>query len=212
MLLKLSILTTKMLKKLFIKCVKLASSKLANYALAVLSFFESSFFPVPPDIIIVPMVVAKREKYLQIFFIATSFSVLGSFLGYFIGSYFFSEIGVKIFEFYGYENTNFLKEKFQTSGGIFSWLLILFTAGFTPLPFKLVTIFSGFIQFNLIIFFFTCLVARGLRFFIVAYLTSKFGSTFSIFLEKKGALWTTIIGLVIVALALVIYLIIKFYV
>ena len=99
MLLKLSILTTKMLKKLFIKCVKLASSKLANYALAVLSFFESSFFPVPPDIIIVPMVVAKREKYLQIFFIATSFSVLGSFLGYFIGSIFLVILELKYLNF-----------------------------------------------------------------------------------------------------------------
>tara|TARA_B100000767_G_scaffold161571_1_gene151651 strand:- start:3009 stop:3614 length:606 start_codon:yes stop_codon:yes gene_type:complete len=201
-----------MLKKLFIRCVKLASSKLANYALAVLSFFESSFFPIPPDVMIVPMVVAKREKYLKIFFIATSFSVLGSFLGYFIGSYFFSEIGVKIFEFYGYEDTNFLKEKFQTSDGIFSWMLILFTAGFTPIPFKLVTIFSGFIQFNLIIFFFTCLFARGLRFFIVAYFTSKFGSAFSIFMKKKGTMWATIISLIVVGLALMIYLIIKFYV
>ena len=147
-----------------------------------------------------------------IFLIATSFSALGAILGYFIGFFFFKELGVKIFEFYGYDNTDFLREKFQTSAGAFSWLLILFTAAFTPLPFKLVTIFSGFIQFNLIIFFFTCLFARGLRFFIVAYLSSRFGQTFSIFLEKKGAMWATIIGLSIVALALIIYLAIKFYV
>jgi membrane protein YqaA with SNARE-associated domain len=161
---------------------------------------------------IVPMVVAKSKKYLKIFLIATLFSSFGAFLGYFIGSFFFSELGVKIFEFYGYDNTNFLKEKFQTDDGVFSWILILFTAAFTPLPFKLVTIFSGFIQFNLILFFLTCLLARGLRFFIVAYLSSKFGLTFSIFLEKKGSLWATIIGSVIVILALLIYLIIKFYV
>jgi len=201
-----------MLKKLFNKCLKLAASKFATYSLAIVSFMESSFFPVPPDIMIVPMVVAKREKYLKIFLIATLFSSLGAFLGYMIGSIFFNELGVKIFEFYGYDNTDFLKEKFQTSGGIFSWLLILFTAAFTPLPFKLVTIFSGFIEFNLILFFFTCLSARGLRFFIVAYLSAKFGSTFAVFLEKKGAMWATIIGLAVVILALAIYLIIKFYV
>ena len=201
-----------MFKKLFDQCVKLAASKFADYSLALLSFIESSFFPVPPDIMIVPMVVAKRERYLKIFLIATLFSALGAFLGYFIGYQFFSEVGVKIFEFYGYENTNFLKDKFQTNDGVFSWLLILFTAAFTPLPFKLVTIFSGFIQFNLILFFFTCLFARGMRFFIVAYLSFKFGSTFSSFLEKKGTLWATIIGLTIVILALIIYLVTKFYV
>jgi len=201
-----------MFKTLFDKCVKLAASKFAEYALALLSFVESSFFPVPPDIMIVPMVVAKREKYLKIFLIATLFSALGALLGYFIGYQFFSEVGVLIFEFYGHENTNFLKDKFQTNDGVFSWLLILFTAAFTPLPFKLATIFSGFIQFNLILFFFTSLLARGLRFFIVAYLSFKFGSTFTVFLEKKGALWATIIGLVIVILSIIIYLAFKFYV
>jgi membrane protein YqaA with SNARE-associated domain len=201
-----------MLKNLFDKCVKLASSRLADYSLALVSFAESSFFPVPPDIMIVPMVVAKKKKYFKIFLIATSFSALGGLLGYFIGFLFFNEIGFKVFEFYGYNNTDFLKEKFKTNDGVFSWFLILFTAAFTPLPFKLVTIFSGFIQFNLILFFITCLLARGLRFFIVAYLSFKFGSTFSIFLKKKGTLWATIIGLTIVVLALIIYLIIKFYV
>ena len=201
-----------MLKSLFDKCVKLASSKFAVFSLAILSFIESSFFPVPPDIMIVPMVVAKKEKYFKIFLIATLFSTLGALLGYFIGFLFFNEVGLKVFEFYGHNNTNFLKEKFQTSDGSFSWLLILFTAAFTPLPFKLVTIFSGFIQYNLVLFFFTCLFARGLRFFIVAYLSFKFGSTFSSFLEKKGTFWASIIGLTIVVLALIIYLIIKFYV
>ena len=201
-----------MLKDLFDKCVKLASSKYADYSLAIVSFIESSFFPVPPDIMIVPMVVAKKEKYFKIFLIATLFSTLGALLGYFIGFLFFNEVGLKVFEFYGHNNTNFLKEKFQTNSGSFSWLLILFTAAFTPLPFKLVTIFSGFIQFNLILFFFTCIFARGLRFFIVAYLSFRFGSTFSSFLEKKGAMWATIIGGAIATLALIVYLIFKFYV
>ena len=201
-----------MLKSLFDKCVKLASSKFANYSLAIVSFIESSFFPVPPDIMIVPMVVAKKEKYFKIFLIATLFSSLGALLGYFIGFLFFNELGIKVFESYGYNNTDFLKDKFQTNGGSFSWLLILFTAAFTPLPFKLVAIFSGFIQFNLVLFFFTCLLSRGLRFFVVAYLSFRFGSTFSSFLEKKGAFWATVISLTIVILALIVYLVIKYYV
>ena len=201
-----------MLKSLFDRCVKLAASKFADYSLAIVSFIESSFFPVPPDVMIVPMVVAKKDKYLKIFLIATVSSALGALLGYLIGLFFFNELGVKVFEFYGHSNTDFLKEKFQTSGGSFSWLLILFTAAFTPLPFKLVTIFSGFIQFNLVLFFFTCLLARGLRFFIVAYLSFRFGMTFSSFLEKKGSFWAAIIGLTIVILALIVYLVIKFYV
>jgi len=201
-----------MLKSLFDKCVKLASSRFATYSLAIVSFIESSFFPVPPDVMIVPMVVAKKDKYIKVFLIATLFSTLGALLGYLIGFLFFNELGVKLFEFYGHANTDFLRMKFQTSSGSFSWLLILFTAAFTPIPFKLVTIFSGFIQFNLILFFFTCLFARGLRFFIIAYLSSKFGSTFSFFLEKKGAKWATIIGLIIIALALLVYLVFKSYV
>ena len=201
-----------MMKNLFDKCVKLASSKFADYSLAAVSFIESSFFPVPPDVMIVPMVVAKKEKYFKIFLIATFFSALGALLGYLIGFLFFSELGVKVFNFYGHSDTDFLRDKFKTSGGSFSWLLILFTAAFTPLPFKLVTIFSGFIQFNLILFFFSCLLARGLRFFIVAYLSFRFGSTFSSFFEKKGAMWATVIGLLIVMLALLVYLLIKFYV
>ena len=201
-----------MLRILFDKCVKLASSRFANYSLALVSFIESSFFPVPPDIMIVPMVVANKKKYFRIFVIATLFSALGALLGYFIGFLFFNELGLKVFKFYGQHNIEFLKEKFQTNNGVFSWLMILFTAAFTPLPFKLVTIFSGFIEFNIILFFFTCLLARGLRFYIVAYLSFRFGSTFSSFLEKKGALWATIIGLIIVVLALIVYLVIKFYV
>ena len=109
-----------MLKSLFDKCVKLAASKFADYSLAIVSFIESSFFPIPPDIMIVPMVVAKKEKYFKIFLIATLSSALGALLGYFIGFLFFNEIGVKVFEFYGHNNTDFLREKFQTSSGSFS--------------------------------------------------------------------------------------------
>ena len=194
-----------MFKKLYDKCVIWAAHKYANPLLAFVAFIESSFFPAPPDVMIVPMVIAKREKFLKIALIATIFSVLGGLFGYFIGYVFFNEVGYKIFEFYGYENVNILKEQFSTKGGLVSWFGILFTAGFTPLPFKIFTITSGFIRFNILFFIFTCAVARGLRFFLVAYLTYKFGSKFGPFLEKKGGRWATIIALIIIVIGAGIY-------
>jgi len=139
------------------------------------------------------------DPSLKIALIATIFSVLGGLFGYFIGYVFFNEVGYKIFEFYGYENVNILKEKFSTQGGLLSWFGILFTAGFTPLPFKIFTITSGFIHFNILFFIFACTVARGLRFFLVAYLTHKFGSRFGPFLEKKGGRRAMIITVIIIA-------------
>ena len=194
-----------MIKKLYYKCVIWAAHKYANPLLAFVAFIESSFFPAPPDVMIVPMVIAKREKFLKIALIATIFSVLGGLFGYFIGYVFFNEVGYKIFEFYGYENVNMLKEQFSTKGGLASWFGILFTAGFTPLPFKIFTITSGFIHFNILFFIFVCAVARGLRFFLVAYLTYRFGSKFGPFLEKKGGQWTAIIAVIIIIIAAGIY-------
>ena len=194
-----------MIKKLYDKCVKWAAHKYANHLLAFVAFIESSFFPIPPDVMIIPMTVAKKEKFLKIALIATIFSVLGALFGYFIGYVFFNEVGIKIFEIYGYEDPNFLKEKFSTKGGFVSWLGILFTAGFTPLPFKLLTISSGFIHFNIFFFIIICIVTRGSRFFLVAFLTYKYGESFGPFLEKKGAKWTTIISCIIVLLAMGVY-------
>ena len=194
-----------MIKKLYDKCVKWAAHKYANHLLAFVAFIESSFFPIPPDVMIIPMSVAKKEKFLKIALIATIFSVLGALFGYFIGYVFFNEVGIKIFEIYGYEDPNFLKEKFSTKGGFVSWLGILFTAGFTPLPFKLLTISSGFIHFNIFFFIIICIVTRGSRFFLVAFLTYKYGELFGPFLEKKGGLWSIIIAGIIIVLAAGIY-------
>jgi len=198
-----------MLKKLYDKCIKWASYKYAKQILAIESFVESSFFPIPPDIMIVPMVIAKKNEYLKIFFIATIFSVLGALFGYFIGYVFFNEIGIKIFEIYGYDNPNFLKEKFSTKGGFFSWLGILITAGFTPLPFKLLTISSGFIHFNLLYFVMICLLTRGSRFFLVSFLTYKYGEKFGPFLEKKGTKWSMVILAFVFIILALFYLLIK---
>ena len=188
-----------MIKKIYDKCVSWAGKKYAKQLLAFEAFIESSFFPIPPDVMIIPMVVAKKNEFIRIALIATIFSVLGALFGYFIGYVFFNEVGIKIFELYGYEDPNFLKEKFSTKGGFISWLGILFTAGFTPLPFKLLTISSGFIHFNIVSFIIICVVTRGLRFFLVSFLTYRYGEKFGPFLEKQGTKWSIIItGLILI--------------
>ena len=198
-----------MFKQLYQRSLKLAAHKNAKFFLALISFSESSFFPIPPDIMIVPMVIAKKTDYKKIFLIATLFSAIGGLFGYFIGSTFL-EIAMKVVEFYGYEDMVInLKNNLSSGTGLYLWLGTLFLAGFTPLPFKVFTITSGIISFNIIIFFFICLIARCLRFFIVAFLSAKFGNIFGTFLNKEGSKWFTIIGLVIVTIAIIVYFIIK---
>ena len=198
-----------MFKKLYLKSLKLASHKSSKFFLAIVSFAESSFFPIPPDIMIIPMVIAKKIDYLKIFLIATIFSALGGLLGYFIGSTFL-DISMNVIEFYGYEQKVLtLKNDLTSDSGFYVFLGALFLAGFTPLPFKVFTITSGIIGFNIIIFFFICLVSRGLRFFIVSYLTYKFGNFFKNFIKKEGSKWFTIVGLIIVIIASIIYFFIK---
>jgi len=198
-----------MIKKIYDKCVSWAGKKYAKQLLAFEAFIESSFFPIPPDVMIIPMVVAKKNEFIRIALIATIFSVLGALFGYFIGYVFFNEVGIKIFEIYGYEDPNFLKDKFSTKGGFISWIGILFTAGFTPLPFKLLTISSGFIHFNIVSFIIICITTRGSRFFLVSFLTYKYGEKFGPFLEKQGTKWSIIITALIIIIGGVFYFLFK---
>ena len=201
-----------MFNNLYKKCLDLAAHKSSKYYLAIVSFIESSFFPIPPDVMVIPMVISKKNDFIKIFLITTIFSVLGGMLGYLIGAFFF-DFGSQIMSFYGYENKlSNIKENLFNSDGFYAWLSILFLAGFTPLPYKVFTIASGLISFNFFIFIFISLVSRGFRFFIVSYLSYKFGNLFTEFMEKHGSKWFTIIGLIIVIIGLFIYLIIKFYV
>lgn len=198
-----------MLKDLYKKSLKLAAHKSSKFFLAIIAFAESSFFPIPPDIMIVPMVIAKKNDYLKIFLIATFSSAVGGLLGYFIG-FVFLDLAMNVIEFYGYEEKVInLKDNLSSGNNFIYFLGTLFLAGFTPLPFKVFTITSGMIGFNIFIFFAVCLVSRALRFFVVSYLSFKFGDTFSKFMEKDAAKWFSIVGLVIVAIAITIYFTIK---
>ena len=174
-----------MFKELYYKSLKLAGHKSSKFFLGVISFIESFIFPIPPDVLIIPMTIAKRKEWLRIATIATTCSVLGACLGYLIGYIFFNEIGVKIFELYGVDNTSFLKEKVSSEGGTIAWMTLLAIAGFSPVPFKLLTITSGFVHFNFLYFVIVSLITRGFRFFIIAFLIGNFGTTMKKIIEKK---------------------------
>tara|TARA_B100000161_G_scaffold129135_1_gene91603 strand:- start:680 stop:1285 length:606 start_codon:yes stop_codon:yes gene_type:complete len=198
-----------MFNTLYKKCLNLAAHKSSKYYLAFVSFIESSFFPIPPDVMVIPMVISKKNDFIKIFFIATIFSVLGGIFGYFLGTFFF-DTGMQIMSFYGYENKlSDIKNDLMDSDSFYAWLGILFLAGFTPLPYKVFTIASGLISFNILIFILISLISRGLRFFIISYLSYKFGDLFTNFMDKHGSKWFTVIGIVVVIVGVVIYLIFK---
>ena len=199
-----------MFQRLYKKCLELAAHKSSNFYLGLVSFIESSFFPIPPDAMIIPMVIAKKKEYLKIFLIASIFSVLGGIFGYLIG-YLFFDLSMYVIEFYGYQDkVENLKLSMSQGSGFLAWLSILFLAGFTPLPYKAFTISSGLIAFNLPIFIIVSFISRSLRFFIVAYLSYKFGELFTEYMEKYGSKWFTIIGIIIIIIFIFIYLIFKF--
>ena len=199
-----------MFQTLYKKCLELAAHKSSNFYLGLVSFIESSFFPIPPDAMIIPMVIAKKKEYLKIFLIASIFSVLGGIFGYLIG-YIFFDLAMYVIEFYGYQDkVENLKLSMSQGSGFLAWLSILFLAGFTPLPYKAFTISSGLIVFNLPIFIIVSLISRSLRFFIVAFLSYKFGELFTEYMEKHGSKWFTIIGIIIVIIFITIYLFLKF--
>jgi membrane protein YqaA with SNARE-associated domain len=199
-----------MFKTLYKKCLDLAAHKSSKFFLGLISFIESSFFPIPPDVMIIPMVIAKKRDYLKIFLIASIFSVLGGIFGYMLGAIFF-DIAINVIEFYGYENkVTSLKNSLSQGKGFLAWLSILFFAGFTPLPYKTFTIASGLIGFNLLVFIIISLISRSLRFFIIAYLSYRFGDLFTKFMNKHGSKWFTVLGLLLVLIFVIIILILKF--
>ena len=198
-----------MFQRLYKKCLNLAGHKNSNFYLGLVSFIESSFFPIPPDVMIIPMVIAKKKEFIKIFLIASIFSVCGGILGYLIG-YLFFDLAMYVIEFYNYEDQiENLKSTMSKGSGFLAWLSILFLAGFTPLPYKAFTISSGLIAFNLPIFIIVSIVSRSLRFFIVAFLSYKFGELFTEYMNKHGSKWFTVIGILIVIIFVFTYLFLK---
>ena len=194
-----------MFKDLYFKTIKLAGHKSSKFFLGTMSFIESFIFPIPPDVLIIPMTIAKKNEWVRIALIATVGSVLGACLGYLIGYVFFNEIGVKIFELYGVDNTSFLKDKMSTEGGTIAWMTLLAIAGFSPIPFKLLTITSGFVNFNLLYFIIISLITRGSRFFLIAFLIRNFGLAMKKIIEKKLLKFSIILSIILIIFAYLIY-------
>ena len=194
-----------MFRNLYNKTIQLAGNKNSKFFLGGVSFIESFIFPIPPDVIIIPMTIAKPSKWMKIALIATIGSVLGAILGYFIGYIFFNEIGIKIFELYGVDNASFLKDKVASEGGVIAWMTLLAIAGFTPVPFKLLTITSGFVHFNIFYFIVVAFLTRGLRFFLIAFLIGNFGPAMKKIIEKKLLALSIIFTVVVIVVAYLVY-------
>ncbi len=194
-----------MIKNLYNKTIQLAGHKSSKSILGFISFIESFIFPIPPDVLIIPMTIARRGEWIKIASIALIGSVLGACMGYFIGYIFFNEIGLRIFELYGVDNTSFLKDKMSSEGGAIAWATLLAIAGFTPIPFKLLTITSGFVHFNLFYFIIVSILTRGSRFFLIAFLIGNFGPTMKKIIERKLLKVSIIFSIIILLFAYFIY-------
>ncbi len=167
-------------RKLYNWTLKKSSHKRAPWFLSIVSFAESSFFPIPPDIILIPMVLAKRIKAFFFAFICTLSSVIGGIAGYIIGLILFNSIGIFLVNLYHLEDA---LENFRSYYNLYgAWIVII--AGFTPFPFKVITIASGLFQLNFYIFVLCSLISRGARFYIVAGLIFYFGEKMKIFIDK----------------------------
>ena len=171
-----------MLRRLYDWTMSLAATRHAEKALFGVSFIESSIFPIPPDVLLIPMVLARRESWLRLALICTVGSVLGAFLGYAIGMFLFETIGQPILAFYGKADSFQELSAWYNSSSWGGWAI--FGAAITPFPYKVVTIFSGTTGFNLLAFTVISVIGRGFRFFLVSFLLYKFGEPIRIFIEK----------------------------
>lgn len=174
------------LRKLYDKVIELSGHHYAIYILAAVSFTESFLFPIPPDVMLIPMILARRDKAFQIALICTIFSVLGGLGGYAIGYYFYDLIGATILALYGFDNAYTEFKSFYDEHGAF----FVAMAGITPFPYKVITILSGIVQMDIMAFTASSAFARGVRFFMLATLLWYFGDQIKIFIEKHFGLLT----------------------
>ncbi|MFQ5437534.1 MAG: YqaA family protein [Paracoccaceae bacterium] len=192
-----------MLRRLYDWTLALAETRYALWALAAVSFAESSFFPIPPDILLIPLILARPSRAFALAGVCLAASVAGALLGYFIGAELFDAIGRPMLEFYG--KTSYFdafSEQYNTYG---AWVVLM--AGVTPFPYKVITILSGATALNLPVFIIASIIARGLRFFIVAALLWKFGAPIREFIERRlGLMFALFVVLLLGSFLLVRYL------
>lgn len=179
-------------RKIYDSVFHLSKENGAIYWLFAVAFIESSFFPIPPDVMLIPMILAAPKKAWSIAGVATAGSVIGAYLGYAIGFYFFQLIAKPLLNFYDcLEKFNSFKDLYNQYG---AW--VVFGAGITPFPYKIITIASGVVHMNLIVFTIASIIARGMRFYLVAWLLKKYGETMREFIEKNLG-WLSILFLLL---------------
>lgn len=177
-----------MIRSLYDWVFSLARHRRADWALAGVSFVESSVFPIPPDVLLIPMVLAERRKWLHFALLCTVTSVLGGLFGYLIGAFLYHQVAEPILQFYGYMAKY---EQFRQIFDSWGWWFV-FIAGLTPFPYKVITISAGAAALSLPVFLFASIVSRGIRFFVVAGLLYAFGEPIRIFIERRLGLMFTL--------------------
>ena len=182
------------LKKTYNWTLEKAQHKNAKWYLSLISFAESSFFPIPPDILLIPMALASKAKALFYAFVCTLFSVLGGVLGYAIGYFFYNSVGIYIVELYHLENSFNIFESYYKEFGI----LIVLGAGITPFPYKFITIASGVFGLNIFLFIIVSIIGRGLRFYLIAILLYFFGEKIKLIIDKYFNILTIVFFILLV--------------
>jgi membrane protein YqaA with SNARE-associated domain len=184
-----------MLRRLYDWCIAAADKPYATWLMGAVSFVESSFFPVPPDVMLIPMSLARPDKAWFYATVCTLASVAGGVLGYFIGAVLYDSVGAWLIHLYGYGNkVEAFRQAYAQWG---TWIILI--KGVTPIPYKIVTIASGFAGYNFFMFVLLSFVARGMRFFLLAFLLNRYGKEARVIIEERLGLWVTIGAIVLVA-------------
>jgi membrane protein YqaA with SNARE-associated domain len=184
-----------MLRRLYDWCIAAAGKPHAAWIMGAVSFVESSFFPLPPDLLLIPLILARRDKAWFYAALCTVTSVAGGLLGYYIGAALYDSVGHWLIQLYGYgDKVEAFREAYNHYG---AWIILL--KGLTPIPYKLVTITSGFAGYNVLLFLLFSIIARGVRFFAIAFVLYRYGPQAREMLEKRLGLWVSIGALVLVA-------------
>jgi membrane protein YqaA with SNARE-associated domain len=187
-----------MLRRIYDWCINAAGKPRASWILAIVSFAESSFFPVPPDVMLIPMSLARPDKAWFYATLCTATSVAGGILGYLIGAVLYDSVGHYLIALYGYgDKVEAFREAYNQYG---AWIILL--KGLTPIPYKIVTITSGFAGYNIFLFVVLSIIARGMRFYLVAFLLNRYGEQARAIIEERLGFWVTI-GTVVLILGIV---------
>jgi membrane protein YqaA with SNARE-associated domain len=192
-----------MLRRIYDWCIASAGKPYASWILGIVSFTESSFFPVPPDAMMIPMALARPDKAWSYATLCTLTSVAGGLFGYFIGAVLYDSVGQWLIALYGYgDKVEAFREAYAAWG---TWIILI--KGVTPIPYKIVTITSGFAGYNIILFVLLSFVARGMRFYLAAFLLSRYGPRARAVIEERLTFWATLsLVVLIVGIVAAVYL------